>query len=125
MGIGLALSPFVWTNSRSVGKLVRNLEFYNFNRSLRIRPSARNRLPGIEQISAFMLPRLATLLNATETSLLLRATQPAGSLPSPGTLQKTTSGWIIYRHLSKRTSGMSKGEHPDEWLAGIANLALM
>jgi signal transduction histidine kinase len=35
---------------------------------------------------------------------------------------------MIYRHLAtsnSRTSEMPKGEHPDEWLAGIANLALM
>jgi signal transduction histidine kinase len=126
--VSLALFPFVWNKVRDAGDQVLYGDFYEYNRSLRDLSAALTQLQGIEQISAFMLPRLATLLNATETSLLLRATQPAGSLPSPGAPQKTTSGWRIYRHLvtwSNHTSGMPEGEHPDEWLAGIANLALM
>src|SRR6266571_1368642 len=126
--VSLALFPFVWNKVRDAGDQVLYGDFYEYNRSLRDLSAALTRLQGIEQISAFMLPRLAALLNATETSLLLRAAQPAGSLPNPGALQKTTAGWMIYRHLAtsnSRTSEMPKGEHPDEWLAGIANLALM
>jgi signal transduction histidine kinase len=126
--VSLALFPFVWNKVRDAGDQVLYGDFYEYNRSLRDLSAALTRLQGIEQISAFMLPQLATLLNATETSLLLRAAHPAGSLPNPGMLQKTTAGWMIYRHLvtsNSRASGTPKGEHPDEWLAGIANLALM
>ncbi len=126
--VSLALFPFVWNKVRDAGDQVLYGDFYEYNRSLRDLSAALTHLQGIEQISAFMLPRLAALLNATETSLLLRAAQPAGSLPSPGALRKTTAGWMISRHLatrSGRASGISKGERPDEWLAGIANLALM
>lgn len=49
-------------------------DFYEYNRSLRDPSAALTCLQGIEQISAFALPHLATLLNATEVDLLLRVT---------------------------------------------------
>src|SRR5207253_3887888 len=98
--VSLALFPLVWSKVRDVGDQVFYGDFYRYNRSLRDLSAALTRLQGIEQISAFMLPRLATLLSATETSLLLRAAQLASSLPDPGMLQKTTAGWMVYRHLA-------------------------
>ncbi|TMD60352.1 MAG: hypothetical protein E6I97_27990 [Chloroflexi bacterium] len=71
-GVELALFPFVWNKVRDAGDQVLYGDFYEYNRSLRDLSAALTRLQGIEQISAFMLPRLATLLNATETSLLLQ-----------------------------------------------------
>ena len=126
--VSLALFPFVWNKVRDAGDQVLYGDFYEYNRSLRDLSAALTRLQGIEQISTFMLPRLASLLNATETGLLLRATRPAGGLPNPGALQKTMVDWRIYRHLatsSGRASRIPEGGRSDEWLAGLANMALM
>ena len=83
------------------------------------------RLQGIEQISTFMLPRLAVLLNATETSLLLRAALP--TVPNSGQHEETTPDWRIYRHFATQSNGTSSGpkeRYSDERLLRIAHLAL-
>jgi signal transduction histidine kinase len=121
----LALFPLVWSKVRDVGDQVFYGDFYRYNRSLRDLSAALTRLQGIEQISAFMLPRLATLLNATETALLLRAVQPA--IPTAGQRQEEMLNWRLYRHIETRSTWASsrlKEQYSDERLVRIANLAL-
>ncbi|HLI08170.1 MAG TPA: ATP-binding protein [Ktedonobacteraceae bacterium] len=122
--VSLALFPLVWSKVRDVGDQVFYGDFYRYNQSLRDLSAALTRLQGIEQISAFMLPRLAALLNATETALLLR------TLPSPlssGQQRKEEMlNWRLYRHRETRSAWASRpGEqYSDERLVRVADLAL-
>ena len=121
----LALFPFVWSKVRDVGDHVFYRDFYQYNHSLRDLSAALTRLQGIEQISTFMLPRLAVLLNATETSLLLRAALP--TVPNSGQHEETAPNWRIYRHFATRSNGTSQGlkeQYSDERMVRIAHLAL-
>lgn len=121
----LGLFPLVWHKVRDVGDLVFYQDFYQYNRSLRDLSAALTRLQGIEQMSAFMLPRLATLLNATETGLLLQTLSQPGNLPNLG--KATIPGWRIYRHNATQDSQASSSpqtEIPGERLVRIANLGL-
>jgi signal transduction histidine kinase len=123
--VSLALFPLVWSKVRDVGDQVFYGDFYRYNRSLHDLSAALTRLQGIEQISTFMLPRLAALLNATEADLLLRAVQPA--VANAGQRGETILGWRIYRHLATQSSYAIRGpkeRFSDERLARIANLAL-
>ncbi|HEX6482129.1 MAG TPA: sensor histidine kinase [Ktedonobacteraceae bacterium] len=123
--VSLALFPLVWSKVRDVGDQVFYGDFYRYNHSLSDLSASLTRLQGIEQISAFMLPRLAALLNATETALLLRAVQPA--IPSAGQRKEGMLSWRIYRHSETRSTWVSsrpKNQYSDERLVRIANLAL-
>jgi signal transduction histidine kinase len=73
--LSLWLFPLAWTNVRDLGDQVLYRDFYQYNRSLRELSTTLTRLQGLEQISAFVLPRLAHLLNATEIALLVRSAQ--------------------------------------------------
>lgn len=126
LGASLFLFPLLWSKVRDVGDQVFYQDFYEYNRSLRDLSAALTRLQGMEQISTFMLPRLATLLNATETGLLLR-TSPRTSGLSNLVTQTTIAGWRMYRHISQKN--LKAGHRfqeglPAERLAGIANLGL-
>lgn len=123
--VSLALFPLVWSKVRDVGDQVFYGDFYQYNRSLHDLSAALTRLQGIEQISTFMLPRLAALLNATDTGLLLRAVPSA--VPNAAQRGETVPGWCIYRHLATQSncaSGWPKERLSDERLARIANMAL-
>jgi signal transduction histidine kinase len=123
--VSLALFPLVWSKVRDVGDQVFYRDFYQYNRSLRDLSAALTRLQGIEQISTFMLPRLAALLNATETCLLLRAVQP--TVPNSGQHEETIPDWRIYRHFATQSNGSShepKEKYSNERLVRIAHLAL-
>lgn len=127
MTVSLLLFPLLWSKVRDAGDQVFYQDFYEYNRSLRDLSAALTRLQGIEQISAFMLPRLATLLNATETSLLLRTSSRTGGSPNSGQQQESAPGWRIYRHISAKIGELAhapKDGIPGERLTGIANLAL-
>lgn len=124
LAISLFLFPLLWNKVRDAGDQVFYQDFYEYNRSLRDLSAALTRLQGIEQISSFMLPRLATLLNAMETGLLLRSIPQANSL---GHAREIAQDWHMYRHISPKTSYVGhtlQDGLPLERLAGIANLGL-
>jgi signal transduction histidine kinase len=125
--VSLLLFPLLWSKVRDAGDQVFYQDFYEYNRSLRDLSAALTRLQGIEQISTFMLPRLATLLNATETGLLLRSLPRAHNLANSGNQQEREPGWRMYRHLSEKNKDAAHVPPeglPGDQLAGIANLAL-
>src|SRR5579885_2400640 len=122
----LALFPLLWSKVRDAGDQVFYQDFYEYNRSLRDLSAALTRLQGIEQISTFMLPRLATLLNATEVCLLLRAVPLAGEASRSGQLA-APPGWRVYRHSAASRDEFAShfaGGIPEERLIHIANLGL-
>jgi signal transduction histidine kinase len=119
LGTSLLLFPLLWGKVREVGDQVFYQDFYEYNRSLRDLSAALTRLQGIEQISAFMLPRLAVQLNATEVCLLVRAGVHQGQAP--------TSGWRVYRQVlpaAGQEAGLCGDERAEERLIQIANLGL-
>lgn len=115
LGTSLLCFPLLWNKVREVGDQVFYQDFYEYNRSLRDLSAALTRLQGIEQISAFMLPRLALLLNAAEVCLLLRVGAQVG--------QPSASGWRIY-HQVLPTAGPGGDERAEERLLQVASLAL-
>ncbi len=123
----LGLFPLLWHKVRDVGDQVFYHDFYQYNRSLSELSAALTRLQGIEQISAFMLPRLTTLLNTTETGLLLCAPHKTHHLPNSGNGKENISGWRMYRYSAPHIRDAAHTAHtiiPDERLVGIANLGL-
>lgn len=125
--ISLSFFPLLWQKVRDVGDQVFYHDFYEYNLSLRELSAALIRLQSIEQISAFMLPRLATLLNTMETSLLLRPPPQVHTLPNAGHGQENASGWRIYRYSAPYTNRATQPTHnalSDERLIHIVNLGL-
>ena len=123
----LLLFPLLWSRVRDAGDQVFYQDFYEYNRSLRDLSAALTRLQGIEQMSEFMLPRLAQLLNATEVCLLLRAAPQAGELAGPGQSSAPASNWRVYRHISTRdaqAASQPAGDIPEARLIHVANLGL-
>ncbi len=119
--------PLLWSKVRNAGDQVFYQDFYEYNRSLRDLSAALTRLQGIEQISTFMLPRLAGLLNATETGLLLRAHPQKSGLATLSAQPTTVAGWRIYRHVSPKNRSLSHASQnglPNERRVRIANLGL-
>ena len=118
VGLCLWLFPLAWTNVRDLGDQVLYRDFYQYNRSLRELSTALTRLQGLEEISAFVLPRLAHLLNATEVALLVRPSPRillcCGTDEYPG----CTVPWQIYRHRAV-APGL-----PTERLIEMAEVAL-
>jgi signal transduction histidine kinase len=125
--VSLILFPLLWSKVRNAGDQVFYQDFYEYNRSLRELSAALTHLRGMEQISTFMLPRLADLLNATEVGLLLRTQPRTSGLATLNAAPMTLGGWRIYRHLSLRNQ-VSTYAHanglPNERLVSIANLGL-
>jgi signal transduction histidine kinase len=110
-----------------VGDQVFYGDFYEYNRSLRDMSAALTRLQGFEQISTFMLPRLALLLNATEVGLLVRVSAPMSGWPNSGGTRETAPGWRIYHHFeteSKYATRVERNPLPEDRLIHVANLAL-
>lgn len=127
LAVSLFLFPLLWNKVRAAGDQVFYQDFYEYNRSLRDLSAALTRLQGIEQISAFMLPRLASLLNATETGLLLRALPQVSDLPHLGQARQIAQDWRVYRHISPKNSYVGhtlQDGLPNERLASIATLGL-
>lgn len=125
--VSLVLFPLLWNKVRDAGDQVFYQDFYEYNRSLRELSAALTRLQGIEQISTFMLPRLAGLLNATETGLLLRTHPQTSALATLKTQPATVAGWRIYRHISQKNQEVNHASLDGlsgERLARIANLGL-
>ncbi|HVU68539.1 MAG TPA: ATP-binding protein [Ktedonobacteraceae bacterium] len=125
--VNLICFPLLWSKVRDAGDQVFYQDFYEYNRSLRDLSAALTHLQGIEQISDFMLPRLARLLNATEAGLLLRTSPHKNGLATLSMSPKADAGWRLYRHISPKNRQVSHALPnglPGERLIGIANLAL-
>lgn len=117
MVLSLGLFPFVWSKVRDAGDHVFYHDFYQYNDELRQLSTDLTGLRGLDQISAFILPRLEQLLNANEVSLFIRATSQ-DELRYTSEQNKDTHLWHIYRYSMK---------HPiytDEHLRYIADRAL-
>ncbi len=94
----LCLFPLVWNKVREVGDHVFYHDFYQYNRALQQLSTALTSLHGINQISDFLLPQLAQLLNATEVALLLRATSQDEIRYNIEPGNATTRTWHQYRY---------------------------
>ncbi len=122
LAVSLLGFPLLWSKIRDVGDQVFYQDFYEYNRSLRDLSAALTRLQGMEQIAAFMLPRLANLLNATEAGLLLRTHSPMLSPTLPG-----VASWRTYRHSVPKNRARRAASHDglaSERLISVANLGL-
>jgi signal transduction histidine kinase len=112
--LNLLLFPLAWNTVRNVGDQVFYHDFYEYNRELRELSAELTRLQHLDQICTFILPRLATLLNAAGTALLVRTPGHSRGQVSAGT---PAHPWRIYHHADQPF-------FPSERLIGIANLAL-
>jgi signal transduction histidine kinase len=70
--MSLWLFPWLWQKARAVGDRMLYRDFYSYNRTLRNLSLALTRLRSFERICDFILPQLATLLNAEGVALLTR-----------------------------------------------------
>lgn len=125
--VSLICFPLLWSKVRDAGDQVFYQDFYEYNRSLRDLSAALTHLQGIEQISSFMLPRLAGLLNATEAGLLLRTSFQMNGLATLSMSATSVAGWRIYRHISPKNRTVSHALQdglPSERLMSIANVGL-
>lgn len=116
--LSLWLFPLVWSKVRDMGDHVFYRDFYQYNQSLRDLSTALTRLQGLEQISAFILPRLAQLLNVTDIALLVRGMQrehPTFSMADDSTF---AASWRIFRSTEGTQHIL------DERLTSIVRLAL-
>lgn len=112
----LWLFPLVWRKVRDAGDQVFYHDFYQYNRSLRDLSAALTHLQGLDQICSFMLPRLISLLNASDIALLVRAMQQEEEITAAS--NNRNQEWHVYRQhtISKALS--------HERLIGVAELAL-
>ncbi len=117
--VSLSLFPLLWGKVRDLGDQVLYHDFYQYNRSLRELSAALTRLQGLDQICAFMLPRLTTLLNASDTALLVynRGSKELISTTSAYS-EEASSSWYLYRQPTNAAS-LAKDR-----LIGVAQLAL-
>jgi len=117
--LSLLLFPLAWEKVRDAGDQVLYHDFYQYNRSLRELSAALTRLQGLDQICAFMLPRLTTLLNASDTALIIRNMRQAEIVDSTaGNSAGASSYWYLYRQPITQAS-LTKDR-----LIGVAQLAL-
>ncbi len=113
----LWLFPLLWNKLRDAGDLVFYHDFYQYNRSLSDLSTAMTRLHGLDQISAFLLPRLSQLLNAPDVILLVRAISQDEMRYSTDDINSTTRAWHLYRSTPQ-------GDLSSERLSKIADQAL-
>lgn len=117
--LSLLLFPLAWEKVRDLGDQVLYHDFYQYNHSLQELSVALTRLQGLDQICAFMLPRLTTLLNASDTALLLRNTQPKERLTALArNAEEASPSWYLYGQPT--SSALVTKDH----LIGVAQLAL-
>ncbi len=109
--LNLGLFPLAWNMVRNIGDQLFYHDFYEYNRSLQELSAKLTHFHHLEQICAFLLPRLTTLLNATGAALLIYTPEQGENKASNVPL------WRIY--LDKDTAFL-----PTDRLIGIANLAL-
>ncbi|GCE19087.1 sensor histidine kinase [Dictyobacter kobayashii] len=118
MVVSLWLFPFVWNKVRDAGDHVFYHDFYQYNDELRQLSTALTGLRGLDQISAFILPRLEQLLNANEVALFIRATSQ-DEMRYVAEQSNDTSNWHIYRYAQKSPA------YTDIQMKKAANAALM
>lgn len=116
--VSLWLFPWLWSKVRDMGDHVFYRDFYQYNQSLRDLSTELTRLQGLDQISAFILPRLAQLLNVMDVALLVRVTRPEQVLPGDEVGWKSSAAWHTYRSAE----GMQS--IADDRLTSIARLAV-
>ncbi len=114
--ISLWLFPLLWNRLRDFGDSIFYHDFYQYNRALQQLSTALTNLRGLDQISNFLLPQLATLLNATEAALFIRATSQ-GEMRYNST--RSTHDWHIYHHIATASG------HDENHLREIADQALV
>ena len=102
-----------------MGDQVLYHDFYQYNRSLRELSAALTRLQGLDQICSFVLPRLITLLNASDIALLVRNTREGELITTTlGTTGEASPSWYLY-HQPVTSASLTKDR-----LIGVAQLAL-
>lgn len=116
--VSLWLFPLLWGKVRDMGDHVFYRDFYQYNQSLSELSTAMTRLQGFEQISAFILPRLAQLLNVTDVALLVRGIAREDAISSVEGNATFALNWHIYR-LPEGIQHIT-----NERLTGVAGLAL-
>ena len=117
--VSLLLFPLAWEKVRDIGDQVLYHDFYQYNRSLRELSAALTQLQGLDQICTFMLPRLTTLLNASDIALLVRNSQEGERIPTTsGMLVGASPSWYLY-HQPVTSASLTKDR-----LIGVAQLAL-
>jgi signal transduction histidine kinase len=92
------LFPLLWSKIRNIGDRMFYRDFYHYNRTLRDLSLALTQLHNLDQICAFLLPRLTKLLNAAGAALLVW--QEVDELPQR---------WQCYHHGA--APGDIKAEH--------------
>lgn len=115
----LWLFPLVWNKVREVGDHVFYHDFYQYNRALQQLSTALTSLRGVDQISDFLLPQLAQILNATEVALLIRATSQDEIRYNAEPSTTTTRTWHQYRYT------VAGAQLSSEYLRQSADLALV
>jgi signal transduction histidine kinase len=108
------LFPLAWNKVRNIGDQVFYHDFYEYNRELRELSVELTRLQHLDQICTFVLPRLATLLNATGAALLVRTPGHSKGQISAG---NAAQSWRIYHDAGQPFLPINR-------LTSIANLAL-
>ncbi len=116
--ISLLLFPLVWGKVRDVGDRVLYHDFYQYNRSLWELSAALTHLQGLDQICSFVLPRLTTLLNASDIALLVRNTREGELIATSGNTEEVVLSWYLY-HQPMTSASLTKDR-----LLGVAQLAL-
>ncbi len=116
--VSLLLFPLVWAKVRDVGDQVLYHDFYQYNRSLWELSAALTHLQGLDQICSFVLPRLTTLLNASDIALLVRNTRESELLATSGNAEEVIPSWYLY-HQPITSASLTKDR-----LLGVAQLAL-
>ena len=100
LGLSLLLFPLVWNKVRDVGDHIFYHDFYQYNRALGELSAALTSLHGLDQISAFLLPRLAQLLNAPDVVLFIRALSQDEMNDSNEDREETARSWHLYRTVA-------------------------
>lgn len=117
--VSLVLFPLVWGKVRDIGDQVLYHDFYQYNHSLRELSAALTHLQGLDHISAFVLPRLTTLLNASDIALLVRNTREGELITTTSATDGEASpSWYLY-HQPTTPASLTKDR-----LIGVAQLAL-
>lgn len=97
--LSLWLFPLVWGKVRDIGDQMFYRDFYHYNRTLSDLSTALTHMHNLDEICSFLLPHLTTLLNATETALLVRQEAPQNSA-----YRNTYSDWRSYYHAVSPTN---------------------
>ncbi|GHP00463.1 hypothetical protein KSF_105100 [Reticulibacter mediterranei] len=98
--LSLWLFPLTWHRVRDLGDQVFYHDFYQYNHALCELSTALTRFQGIDQISAFVLPHLAHLLNASECALLVSTRPQESPYSTTRDLHEITISWQVYHYMT-------------------------